>query len=159
MKTDWFRNGRRAIVTLLLLVSPVAGVTQDMPAGRWAGTWIADLTKSRFPGPVPQLDQVTIQPDGSVAVHVVSADGKTTRDWSYKPQADSFVPITGRDHVLVKVVKVNAYLQKQTWNKSEAITESYSTLSKDGKTQIYHSPLVKDSTGHVSRETVVYRRR
>ena len=73
-------------VSLLLFAAPLTAVAQDMPAGAWAGTWVANPAKSKFPGPPPTVDQVIIQPDGSVAVHVVSADGKTS-DWSYKPQA------------------------------------------------------------------------
>ncbi|HET6219316.1 MAG TPA: hypothetical protein VFE27_20000, partial [Acidobacteriaceae bacterium] len=95
-------------VWLLLCAAPLVAVAQDMPAGAWAGTWVANSAKSRFPGPPPTLDQVIIQPDGSVAVHVVSADGKTT-DWSYKPQAGKAVPIQGRDNTTVEVVKVNDY--------------------------------------------------
>ena len=90
---------------LLFCAAPVIALAQDMPAGAWAGTWVANSAKSKFPGPAPTLDQVTIQPDGAVAVHVVSADGKTA-DWSYKPQAGKSVPIQGRDNTTVEVVKV-----------------------------------------------------
>jgi hypothetical protein len=58
------------------------------------------------------LDQVIIQADGSVAVHVVSADGKTS-DWSYKPQVGKEVSIQGRDNTTVEVVKLNDYRNDQ----------------------------------------------
>lgn len=62
---------------LLLFAAQPSVVAQDIPAGAWPGTWVANLAKSRFPGTAPQLDEVTIQPDGSFAIHVISSDGKT----------------------------------------------------------------------------------
>ena len=123
--------------SLLLFAAPLTAVAQDMPAGAWAGTWVANTAKSKFPGPPPTVDQVTIQPDGTVAVHVVSSDGKTS-DWSYKPQVGKSVPIQGRDNVTVEVVKVNDYRNNHIWNNKGKITQSYSTLSKDGKVQTFH---------------------
>jgi hypothetical protein len=83
------------------------------------------------------LDQVTIQSDGSVAVHVVSADGKVT-DWSYKPQAGKAVPIQGRENTTVEIVKVSDYRINQIWNHDGKITNTHSTLSKDGKVQTFY---------------------
>ena len=70
---------------LFLLAVPLIATAEDIPAGAWAGTWVASTAKSKFPGTAPKLDQVTIQADGTIAVHVESADGKVV-DWSYKPQ-------------------------------------------------------------------------
>jgi len=55
-------------LALFLLAAPLIGTAEDIPAGAWAGTWLASNTKSKFPGPAPQIDQVTIQPDGLIAV-------------------------------------------------------------------------------------------
>jgi hypothetical protein len=123
--------------SLLLFAAPMIALAQDMPAGAWAGTWVANTAKCKFPGPPPTLDQVTIQPDGSVAVHVVSADGKTT-DWSYKPQLGKAVPIQGRDNTTVEIVKVGDYRNNQIWNHEGKITHTHSTLSKDGKVQTFY---------------------
>ena len=127
----------RYAASLLLFAAPVFAIAQDMPAGAWAGTWVASNTKSKFPGPPPTLDQVTIQPDGTVAVHVVSADGKTS-DWSYKPQLGKAVSIQGRDNTTVEVVKVNDYRNNQIWSHEGKITHTHSTLSKDGKVQTFY---------------------
>jgi hypothetical protein len=126
----------RYAAAMLLVAAPVFAIAQDIPAGAWAGTWVASNTKSKFPGPPPTLDQVTIQPDGTVAVHVVSADGKTS-DWSYKPQLGKSVSIQGRDNTTVEVVKVNDYLNNQIWSHEGKITHTHSTLSKDGKVQTF----------------------
>jgi hypothetical protein len=128
---------RYMAASLLLCAAPLIAVAQDMPAGAWAGTWVANDAKSRFPGPPPKLDQVIIQPDGSVAVHVVSADGKTS-DWSYKPQVGKAVPIQGRDSTTVEVIKVSDYLNNHVWNHDGKITHTHSTLSKDGKVQTFY---------------------
>jgi hypothetical protein len=159
MKVTWGKTQGCAIAALLLMASSITGAGQNKSAGAWAGTWVANSTQSKFPGPPPQLDQVTIQPDGSVAVHVLRADGKTTTDWSYKPLTGKFVPVTGREHVSVKVIKMSAYRQKQIWNKDGKTSESYSTLSRDGKTQVFHAAPGKDSSGNVFSEVVVYERK
>jgi hypothetical protein len=93
---------------LFLLAVPLIATAEDIPAGAWAGTWVASTAKSKFPGTAPKLDQVTIQADGTIAVHVESADGKVV-DWSYKPQVGKFVPIQGRDNATVKIVTVSDY--------------------------------------------------
>jgi hypothetical protein len=128
---------RLMAASLLLCAGPMIALAQDMPAGAWAGTWVANTAKCKFPGPPPTLDQVTIQPDGSVAVHVVSADGKTT-DWSYKPQLGKSVPIQGRDNTTVEIVKVGDYRNNQIWSHEGKITHTHSTLSKDGKVQTFY---------------------
>src|ERR1700743_1847564 len=96
----------RIAACLLVCGAPILAVGQDMPAGAWAGTWVANDAKSKFPGPPPKVDQVTVAPDGAVHVHVVSADGKVA-DWSYKPQTGKAVAVEGRAGVTVEVVKVS----------------------------------------------------
>jgi anti-sigma factor RsiW len=155
MKARVMKLPSSSLAALLLLLAATLVVTaQDIPAGAWAGTWMAGA-KSKFPGPPPQADQVTIQADGSVAVHVVSSDGKTT-DWSYKPQVGAFVPIQGRDNVTVKIIKVNDYRLDQVWNSKGKTSHSHSTLSKDGKTQIFYAAPGKDKDGKPFQEIVVY---
>jgi hypothetical protein len=140
--------------SLLLLAAPLTLMAEDIPAGAWAGTWVASA-KSKFPGPAPKLDRVIIQPDGSIAVHVESADGKIA-DWSYKPQVGQFVPIQGRDNVTVKISKVNDYRLDQEWNSKDKITKSHATLSKDGKIQTFYAAPGKDKAGNPFQEVVVY---
>jgi hypothetical protein len=142
-------------VTLLLLALPLIATAEDIPAGAWAGTWVASTAKSKFPGTPPKLDQVTIQADGSIAIHVESADGKVA-DWSYKPQVGTFVPIQGRDNVTVKIIKVNDHRLDQVWNSKGKITRSHATLSKDGKTQTFYAAPGKDKDGNPFQEIVVY---
>jgi hypothetical protein len=140
-------------LSLLALVS-LSAMAKDIPAGAWAGTWSAS-SASKFPGTPPKIDQVMIQPDGTVAVHVVNSEGKTT-DWSYKPQVGTFVPIQGRDNVKVKIVKVNANRMDQIWDSKGKISKSHSTLSKDGKTQTFYAAPGKDKDGKPFQEVVVY---
>ena len=140
---------------LFLLAFPLFATAKDIPAGKWAGTWVANTEKSKFPGTAPKLDQVTIQADGSIAVHVESADGKVA-DWSYKPQVGKFVSIQGRDNVTVKIVKVSDYRLNQVWNSKGKIKQSHATLSKDGKTQTFYAAPGKDKDGKPFQEVVVY---
>jgi hypothetical protein len=142
-------------VALFLLAVPLIATAEDIPAGAWSGTWLASTAKSKFPGPAPKLDQVTIQPDGSIAVHVESADGKIA-DWSYKPQAGTFVSIQGRENVTVKIIKVSDYRLDQVWNSKGELKKSHATLSKDGKTQTFYAAPGKDKDGKPFQEIVVY---
>jgi hypothetical protein len=146
------------LVLLFLLAAPLLVSAEDIPAGAWAGTWVAGA-KSKFPGDAPQLDQVTISDDGTIAVHVVSSDGKTV-DWSYKPQKGEFVPITGREGVMVKIVKVSDYRLDQIWkSKDGKLTKTHATLSKDGKIQTFFAAPGKDKQGNPFQEVVVYEKK
>ena len=156
MKTTSIKCSLTAVL-LLVFASPLIMVAEDIPAGAWAGTWVA-TSKSKFPGPAPQLDQVTIDPDGKASIHVVGSDGKIT-DWSYKPQVGKFVSIQGRDGVTVELIKVSNYRFNHIWNKDGKITESYATLSKDGKTQTFYAAPGKDKEGKPFQEVVVYEKK
>jgi hypothetical protein len=123
--------------TLLLCAAPFACMAQDMPAGAWAGTWVANDAKSKFPGPPPKTDQVTIQPDGTVSVHVVSADGKVA-DWGYKPQVGKAVEVQGRPGTTVKIIEVSKYRNDHIWTHDGKVTRTHSELSKDGKVQTFY---------------------
>jgi len=142
-------------LALFLLAAPLIGTAEDIPAGAWAGTWPASNTKSKFPGPAPQIDRVTIQPDGLIAVHVVSSDGKIA-DWSYKGQVGQFVSVQGRDNVTVKVTKVSDHRFNQVWHAKGKFSKSHAVLSKDGKTQTFHAAPGKDKDGKPFQEIVVY---
>ena len=156
MKVDAMRLRSLLFAAMLLVITlPMIATAEDIPAGAWAGTWVASTAKSKFPGTAPKLDQVTIQADGSIAVHVESADGKIA-DWSYKPQVGKFVPIQGRDNATVKIVKVSDYRLNQIWNSKGKITKSHATLSKDGKTQTFYAAPGKDKDGKPFQEVVVY---
>ena len=127
------------VASCALLFAPLAAVAKDIPAGRWAGNWLAE-SRSTFSGAPPRVDGVIIQPDGTVKVHEVSSTGQPG-GWSYKPQVGEFVPIDGRPGVTVKVVQVSPYRMEHTWNNHGRITHSFSTLSRDGKTQTYFGPI------------------
>lgn len=126
------------VLICMLLLAPLAAVANDMPAGAWAGSWLAD-SRSTFSGAPPRVDGVVIQPDGTVTIHEISATG-VPGGWSYKPQVGEFVPIKGRDGVMVKAIQVSPYRIEHTWNDHGKITHSFSTLSRDGKTQTYYGP-------------------
>ncbi len=147
----------RVILALSLLAGWDAVSAQSMPAGSWAGFWKFIPAKSTFPGPPPKVDQFTIAPDGTVHIHEMSAEGKV-RDWYYTPQAGHWATVEGRGpNVTVLVKKVNAYRIEHVWNFNGASAKSYSTLSKDGKIQIFHIDGM-DKDGKSYHETAVYKR-
>ena len=123
----------------VLLLAPLAAAAQNIPAGAWAGSWLAD-SRSTFSGAPPRVDGVIIQPDGTLTIHEISSTG-TPGGATYKPQVGEFVPVNGRDGVTVKVVMVSPYRIEHTWNDKGKITHSFSTLSRDGKTQTYYGPI------------------
>lgn len=140
MKPRFTRFSNCLLVALcVLFLAPLIALAKDMPAGAWAGSWLAD-SRSTFSGAPPRVDGVIIQPDGSVTIHEISSTGQPG-GWSYKPQVGEFVPIKGRDGVTVKVVQVSPYRMEHTWNDHGKITHTYSTLSRDGKTQTYYGPI------------------
>ena len=139
----------------LLITCTATIVAEDIPAGAWEGNWIANTSKSKFPGTPPKVDQVTIQADGSIAVHVVNAEGKIS-DWSYKPQKGQFVPIQGRDKVTVQIVKANDHQLNQIWNADGKITRTHATLSRDGKIQTFYGSPAPGKDGKPFQEVVVY---
>jgi hypothetical protein len=120
------------VTAFLIFVVPLIAAAKDIPAGAWEGNWVANSAKSKFPGPPPKIDQVTIQADGSIAVHVVSADET------------------------VKISKVSDYRLDQVWNSKGKLSRSHATLSKDGKTQTFYGAPGKDKNGKPFQEVVVY---
>ena len=67
--------------------------------------------------------------------------------------------IEGREGVTVEVVKVSDYRLNHIWSKDGKITKSHSTLSKDGKTQIFYAAPGKDKDGKPFQEVVVYEKK
>ena len=140
MKSRLTRISNYLLVALcLLLLAPLAASAKDMPAGAWAGSWLAD-SRSTFAGAPPRVDGVVIQPDGTVTIHEISSTGQPG-GWSYKPQAGEAVTINGRNGVTVQVDQVSPYRMDHTWNDHGKITHSFSTISRDGKTQTYFGPI------------------
>jgi hypothetical protein len=163
MKPRLMRTSNYLLIALwLLLLALPAAVAKDIPAGAWAGSWLAD-SRSTFSGAPPKVDGVVIQPDGTVTIHEISSTGKAG-GWSYKPQVGEAVPINGREGVTVKVVVVNPYRMEHIWNDQGKITHSFSTLSRDGKTQTYYGPIGtyrlvgSDKVVKAYSEVVVYAR-
>jgi hypothetical protein len=126
----------------------------DMDPGGFAGTWSANFTKSKFPGPPPKVDMCTIQPDGTVTINETNSEGKST-SWFYKPVEGQPVSITGRDNVTVTVKKVNSHTIEHTWNNNGKLGKSKSVLSKDGKTTTFTMDGT-DKDGKLFHEVVVY---
>jgi hypothetical protein len=140
MKTRLTRISNYLLAALcVLLLAPLVAAAEDIPAGAWAGSWLAD-SRSTFSGAAPRVDGVIIQPDGTLTIHEISSTG-TPGGATYKPQVGEFVPVNGRDGVTVKVVMVSPYRIEHTWNDKGKITHSFSTLSRDGKTQTYYGPI------------------
>jgi hypothetical protein len=141
--------------SLLLFAAPLTTVAQDTPAGAWAGTWKFSLEKSKFPGTPPVVDQVTVDPDGTITVNETNSAGKSS-SWHYKPEPGKAVPVVGRgENVTVIVTKVNPHKNEQVWNFNGRTAKSYAILSQDGKTQTFHMSGT-DKDGKPFTELVVY---
>lgn len=145
---------RLAFITAALTVLGAFELHAAIPAGGFAGHWKVNFAKSIFPGPPPQVDMCTIDGDGTVTVHEVSADGKSI-SWSYTPVSGKPVPIQGRDNATVTVRKLNSHTTVQSWNFNGRTAKSKAVLSKDGKTTTFTMDGT-DKDGKPFHEMVVY---
>lgn len=125
-----------------------------IPAGGFAGTWSANFSKSKFPGPPPKIDMCTIDADGTVTVNETNSEGKST-SWHYTPVQGKPVQVVGRDNVTVTVTKVNDHENDHSWNMNGRPAKSKSILSKDGKTTTFTMDGT-DKDGKPFHEMVVY---
>lgn len=144
-----------------LLFSPLlltgAVFAQTLPAGPWAGFWRFLPARSTFPGAPPKIDEFTIDPDGTIHIHEMSAEGKV-RDWYYTPQNGEPAVVHGRGpNVTVVVKKVSSWKIEHSWNFNGAKARSYTTLSRDGQIQTFHIEGV-DKDGTHYQETAVYQK-
>jgi hypothetical protein len=148
MKTHWL------VLAFFLVAVSLAASAADMPAGGFAGTWTANFAKSKFPGPPPQVDMATVDPDGTVTINETNSEGKSTT-WHYKPIEGEAVPVIGRDNTTVLVKKVNDHTNEQIWNSNGRTNKSKAVLSKDGKTTTFTMEGT-DKDGKPFHELVVY---
>jgi hypothetical protein len=148
MKTRWL------ILTLPLVALSLTLQAADLPAGGFAGTWKVNFAKSKFPGPPPQVDMATVDPDGTVTINETNAEGKSST-WHYKPVAGQAVAVIGRDNTTVLVTKVNDHTNQQVWNSNGRTNRSKAVLSKDGKTTTFTMDGT-DKDGKPFHELVVY---
>lgn len=145
---------RLTILALSLVAFSLTVFAKDMSVGGFAGTWDANFSKSKFPGPPPKVDNCIIDPDGTVTVNETSSEGKST-SWHYKPIEGQAVKVIGRDNVTVVVKKVNAHTIEHTWDFNGRPGKSKSVLSKDGKTTTFTMDGT-DKDGKPFHEVVVY---
>jgi hypothetical protein len=145
---------RLLLLPLSLLTASVVCSAAGIPAGGFAGTWSADFAKSKFPGPPPQVDMCTIEPDGTVTVNETTSEGKKVT-WHYTPEEGQPVDVVGRDNVKVTVHKVNDHTVEHTWQNNGKSAKSKSVLSKDGKSTIFTMDGT-DKDGKPFHEKVVY---
>jgi hypothetical protein len=148
MKTRWL------VLAFFLVAVSLAASAADMPAGGFAGTWTANFAKSKFPGPPPQVDMATVDPDGTVTINETNAEGKSIT-WHYKPVEGQAVTVIGRDNTTVLVKKVNDHTNEQIWNSNGRTNRSKAVLSKDGKTTTFTMDGT-DKDGKPFHELVVY---
>jgi hypothetical protein len=137
-----------------LMAASMTVQAADMAPGGFAGTWKANFAKSKFPGPPPQVDDCTIDADGTVTINEVNSEGKSIT-WHYKPVEGQAVPIVGRDNTTVLVKKINDHTNEQIWTSNGKTNKSRAVLSKDGKTTTFNMDGV-DKDGKPFHETVVY---
>ena len=145
--------------TLLLsfffvLAASLALCAAGIPAGGFAGTWVANFEKSKFPGPPPKVDTCTIDADGTVTVNETNSEGKST-SWHYTPVQGKPVSVIGRENTTVTVRKVNDHTNEHTWNINGRTAKSKSVLSEDGKTTVFTMDGT-DKDGKQFHEVVVY---
>ena len=140
-----------ALLAISILVS-----AEGIPAGEFAGTWAADFSKSKFPGPPPKVDLCTIAPDGTVTIDETNAEGKNT-SWHYTPEEGKPVRVVGRDNVTVTVKHVNDHTNVHIWDMNGRPAKSKSVLSKDGKVTTFTMDGT-DKDGKPFHEVVVYNR-
>ena len=145
---------RFLIFTFSLVAISLTVTAADLPAGGFAGTWKVNFAKSKFPGPPPQVDMATIDPDGTVTINETNSEGKST-SWHYKPVEGEAVPVIGRDNTTVLVKKVNDHTNEQVWNSNGKTNRSKAVLSKDGKTTTFTMDGT-DKDGKPFHELVVY---
>jgi hypothetical protein len=143
-----------ALVSAVFAFLLVPQLSAQMPAESFAGKWKVNFAKSKFPGPPPQVDECTIDPDGTVTVNETSADGKNT-SWHYTPVAGKSVAIEGRDNARVVVKRVNSHTREQIWNFNGRSAKSKAVLSADGKTTTFTMDGT-DKDGKAFHEMVVY---
>jgi hypothetical protein len=142
------------LLTSAFLFLAVAQLHATMPAGGFAGTWNVNFAKSKFPGPPPQVDMCTVDPDGTVTVNETNSEGKSS-SWHYTPVAGKPVAVEGRDNVTVIVTKINSHTNQQVWNFNGRAAKSTAVLSKDGKTTTFTMDGT-DKDGKPFHEMVVY---
>ena len=125
-------------VPVLPLAIPLHLYAQSPLPSAWVGTWKFNPAKSKFPGTPPQADQVTVDPDGTISIQETNSQGKSS-GWSYKPVQGKPVAVPGHgENVTVTATTVNPRKTEQVWDFNGRPAKSYATLSKDGKTQIFH---------------------
>ena len=132
----------------------VSQLPAQMPAEGFAGKWKVSFAQSKFPGPPPQVDECTVDPDGTVTVNETTADGKSN-SWHYTPVAGKAVAIDGREKATVIVKRVNSHTREQIWNFNGRAAKSKAVLSADGKTTTFTMDGT-DKDGKPFHEMVVY---
>jgi hypothetical protein len=142
------------VLAFSLVAASLTVQAADMPPGGFAGSWKANFAKSKFPGPPPQVDECTIDPDGTVTINEVNSEGKHIT-WHYKPEQGKAVSIVGRDNTTVLVKKINDHTNEQVWTSNGKTNKSTAVLSKDGKTTTFNMDGT-DKDGKPFHETVVY---
>lgn len=147
-------KSRALIFALPVFAFALAAYAAGIPAGGFAGTWTANFSKSKFPGPPPQVDMCIIDPDGTVTVKETNSEGKSTT-WHYTPIQGKPVAVVGRDNVTVTVRKINSHLNEHSWDMNGRPAKSKSVLSRDGKTTTFTMDGT-DKDGKPFHEVVVY---
>jgi hypothetical protein len=142
------------LLTAAFTFLAVAQLNATMPAGGFAGHWKVNFKKSKFPGPPPQVDECTVDADGTVTVNETNSEGKSST-WHYTPVAGKPVKVEGRDNATVTVRKLNSHTNEQTWDFNGRSAKSKAVLSVDGKTTTFTMDGT-DKDGKPFHEMVVY---
>lgn len=123
-------------VVLLAALLPMAICAQNSQAGRFAGTWKLNVSKSRFdPGPPPKSETITISPNGKLDVVETNSAGKRI-EWSVLLQ-DGVESTANGLNAKVRHKRLNDRTTVDYWTFGDVSEVGKAVLSNDGKVMTY----------------------
>jgi hypothetical protein len=150
---------KHSIVVLTVVIFTLFLVTVALAADPHIGTWKINVAKSKFPGPPPKSDTLTMtaQDNGYKLVEDrVKADGKAIHiEYAAKYDGKDY-PVPGEVADTVAMRKIDANTFEGVAKKAgEEVLRAQEVFSKDGKT-LTVTEKGKDAKGQAFNDTLVY---